>query len=391
MQVDVILGRHRIQIEREVFVSLIENSIVSSRAAYRRALDAGEIDYADLVTLARAADVPHPLFFAKLDVVRAQLAIKSEKLLGGLTKTHFSLNSRETVAIRDIELILKDLIRKQQLLKQHEPALPKNQVVGVLAGPKRSVVADAAFLQELLGVTSDMIRTAPTKEAALERLLRQVEANQILVARSQNNFMPQRIAGLKFSGITVKDPKVPYIFLPSGDEGERLLPAGRATFTLMLLTVLVARGIFAPVQYDSTVDTVTEQYEYDLTAEILMPAAEVRERRPQTLDEVEELADHFKVTPSAVLVRSRRLGLMERSAADAHLRTLRAEFAQLEKPRRNTSKAINAVRKYNGLEFSRRMIAVLDRGGITERQFCIQVCGGRLKPADLVAFRQGLR
>ena len=158
----------------------------------------------------------------------------------------------------------------------------------------------------------------------------------------------------------------------------------------MLLTVLAARGISAPVQYDSTVDAVTEQYPSDLTAEILMPAAEVRERRPQTLDEVEELADHFKVTPSAVLVRSRRFGLRERAVADAHLRTLRAEFAQLEKPRRNTSKAI-AVRKYNGLEFSRRMISVLDRGGIAERQFCIQVCGGRLKPADLVAFRQGLR
>ncbi len=47
--------------------------------------------------------------------------------------------------------------------------------------------------------------------------------------------------------MTVRDAKVPYIFLAGGDHGDFQEPPGRQLFTLVLMTVLVARGIFAPV------------------------------------------------------------------------------------------------------------------------------------------------
>lgn len=391
MQVHVTLGGDRVRIERDVLVALLDNSVANDRAAYRHALEDGEIKYTDLVEIARVGNIPVPLFFAPMTVVESQLDLKMRKLLDGLTKISFSLNARDPVKLRDIELILKDLIRKQTLLKKHDPTLAKNAIVGSLSKRGKSVEADAARLVELLGITPATIREAPRKDTAVDRLILRLEANQVLVSQSQRLFMPQRLHGLHFSGMTVKDPKVPYIFLPSGDEGERISPAGRRTFTLTLLTVLVARGIFAPVNYDSTAPATTGKYEYDVAAQMLMPAAEFKGLRPRTRADFEAAADEFKVTPSAAIVRALRLDLIDNHTASALLDHLRAEFAQAPKQRRSTSKPVNAVRKYNGRELSRRMLRALDEGRLSAGDFCREVCLNNLAPGDIEEFRRGLR
>jgi hypothetical protein len=391
MQVHVTLGGDRVEIEREVLVALLDNSVASERAAYRRALENGEIKFTELVEVARVGNIPLPLFFAPLAVVQAQLDLKLRKLLDGLTKISFSLNARDPVRLTDIELILKDLIRKQELLKKHDPTLAKNTIVGSLSKRGKSVSADAERLMDLLGITAETIRAAPKKDSAVDRLIRRLEANQVLVSQSQNLFMPQRLHGLHFSGMTVKDAKVPYIFLPSGDEGEHVTPAGRRTFTLTLLAVLVARGIFAPVNYDSTTPATSGRYEYDVTAEILMPADEFTAFRPRTLADFEAVADEFKVTPSATIVRALRLHLIDDETAGAHLGELRAAFASIPKQPRLTSKPVNAVRKYNGRELSRRMIRALDEGRLSTGDFCREVCLNNISPGDIEEFRRGLR
>lgn len=391
MQVHVTLGGDRVEIEREVLVALLDNSVASERAAYRHALENGEIKFTELVEVARVGNIPLPLFFAPLAVAEAQLDLKLRKLLDGLTKISFSLNARDPVRLSDIELILKDLIRKQELLKKHDPTLAKNTIVGSLSKRGKSVKADAERLIDLLGITVETIRAAPKKDTAVDRLIRRLEANQVLVSQSQNLFMPQRLHGLHFSGMTVKDAKVPYIFLPSGDEGEHVTPAGRRTFTLTLLAVLVARGIFAPVNYDSTTPATTGRYEYDVTAEILMPAGEFTTLRPRTLADFEAVADEFKVTPSATIVRALRLNLIDDATASAHLGELRAAFASIPKQPRLTSKPVNAVRKYNGRELSRRMIRALDEGRLSTGDFCREVCLNNLSPGDIEEFRRGLR
>lgn len=391
MQVHVTLGGDRVGIQRDVLVALLDNSVANDRAAYRHALERGEIKYTDLVEIARIGNIPVPLFFAPLPVVEAQLELKTKKLLDGLTKISFSLNARDPVKLRDVELILKDLIRKQQLLKKHDPTLTKNAIVGSLSKRGKSVEVDAAQLAELLGITPETIREAPKKDTAVDRLILRLEANQVLVSQSQRLFMPQRLHGLHFSGMTVKEPKVPYIFLPSGDEGERISPAGRRTFTLTLLTVLVARGIFAPVNYDSTAPATTGKYEYDVAAQMLMPAGEFKSFRPRTRADFEAVADEFKVTPSAAIVRALRLDLIDNATAGAHLAELRAAFAQVPKQPRSTSKPVNAVRKYNGRELSRRMLRALDEGRLSTGDFCREVCLNNLGPGDIEEFRRGLR
>lgn len=99
----VALNSTRTMIDRRVFEDLFENSVVSGRAPYRQALDRAEITFGDLVELSRKADIPYPLFFAPHDYVRAQIATKTAKLLQGVSKETFALNSRTTIDVKDVE------------------------------------------------------------------------------------------------------------------------------------------------------------------------------------------------------------------------------------------------------------------------------------------------
>ena len=390
MYVEVLLDGQSVLIERSVFVSLLENSVANGRAAFLHALEDGSIKFSKLVELARTAEIPFSLFFAPKPAVDAQLALKMEKLLQGLTKLEFSLNSRNSVELRDIELIVKDLLRKQELLKTHDKTLKRNTIVGSLRKPGPTVAADAAKLMGLLGITKLTLRGVKTKEIVTQRVIAALEAKQILVAQSQNNYMPQLLRGLKFSGLTIKDAKVPYIFLAGGDEGEHLEPAGRRTFTLVLLAVLIARGVFAPVTYDSKSPVPADNREFAIAAEILMPAADFTNEDVSTASAIRIAADHYKVTPSAIVVRALRLGMMTTEIATAHLRRLEVEFDSRTPNEPRPPKPVNAIRRYNGREFSVRMLHAHDAGQISAGEFCRSVCLNKLNPAQIPDFRAAL-
>ena len=175
--------------------------------------------------------------------------------------------------------------------------------------------------------------------------------------------MPQRLPqGKIFSGMTVKDTKLPFIFIASGDEGEAFEPIGRRIFTLTLMAVLVARGRFATVTYNGHTTEETSNREYELTAEILMPGADFRRVKLSDLAAITAASDHFKVTPSAVVMRAQRLKLLSRDEAETHLTDLGDAFGKIEKTPRNRMLPMNALRKFNGQECSRRMLALHDAG-----------------------------
>lgn len=379
---DVIIGSDRVTIEKAIFFDLLENSVVNGRAPYRRALETSEITYSDLLALSRKAEVPHPLFFAPVPVVQAQLRLKNEKLLQGVVPDTFTINTRAQVQLRDVELIIKDLLRKQSLAKKHDPTLTKNQIVGLLKRPGTSANEDAQLLLDALHLDMDSIRAARTKDAALELIIARLEANQVLISRSVRGFMPQLIE-VRFSGMTVRDSKVPYIFLAGGDHGDFQEPVGRQIFTLVLMAVLVARGVFAPVSYNASSTAVDAGREYDIVDEILMPSDELEHVKFASLEEVKIAADRFKVTPSAITVRAMRLARLSAEQAIGYLAELEAEFRGRPKPRPRQPKPVNAIRKYSGKELTSRMLRAVDEGRLSEREFCRVVCLNRIGPSKI--------
>lgn len=391
MSIHVDLGGATVEVERAVFAALLDTSVVSGRKPYVKALESSRISFDKLVTLARAAEIPYTLFFAPLPVVEAQVERKLNTLLQGISKDTFSMNSRSRVELRDIELIVKDLLRKQELIKSLDTTLTNNAVVGCLKGSRAGIVDDADKLRAVLGFSVSDVKTARSKEDAFEILVRRFETQQLLVSQSQQNFMPQRIPqGVKFSGLCIKDRKVPYLFLTGGDAGANPEPVGRRIFTLVLLAVLVARGRFTPVTYDDFTSEAIAAREYEIAEEVLMPAEEVGGVTLASLESIKACANVYRVTPSAVVMRARRLGLLTRDDALGYLAELRAEFAVREKPPARQPKTVNAVRKYNGVEYSRRLLHQVELGRLSPSEFCRVVSLNKLKPSQINELRATL-
>jgi hypothetical protein len=130
--VGIWLGGDCVAVDREVFTSLFEASVAASRAAYLKALETSRITFDDLVGLARAAQIPYTLFFAPKPVVERQVETMTKALMAGMSKEAFSINSRSQVRLSDVELIVKDLLRKQALLKRLDDTLVDNTIVGCL-------------------------------------------------------------------------------------------------------------------------------------------------------------------------------------------------------------------------------------------------------------------
>lgn len=371
MQIKVKHERQVVLIDRQVFSALFEHSVVHDRADVVNALQEGEITYRTLVKVARIAEIPYPLFFAPLAVVEEQLRLKTEKLMAGFSKrSEFFMHSRHEVHLPDVELIVKDLLRKQQLIRT-DKTLEKCAIVGLLKKSGATTADDATKLMAALDLDPHDLRNAKSKEKAFEVLVGKLEAKHILVSQSVKKYMPQTLpAKAKFSGMTVKDNKVPYVFIPSGDEGEKYEPAGRRVFTLTLLAVMVACNRFAAMTYTGHTDDDIGYREYLLTEEILMPTGDFKRANFDSLDAVKEVGEVFKVTPSAVVMRARRLGRLTKDQAHAYLAELQSAYRKPEPHHRNQMLTVNALKKYNGMECSRRMLALLDAGGISHGDFC---------------------
>lgn len=371
MTINVMLDRTATPIDRQVFEALFEQSVVRGYAPVRKALETGSISFKDLVEHPRKAEIPYPLFFASPEVVEEQLRIKQARLLQGFSsKSEFSMNSRHHVDLAQVELIVKNIQFKQDWMKK-DKTLDRNPIVGLLKKSKTPVAQDATKLMTALDLAPSDLRNTKNKGDALNLLVDKLEAKNILVAQSAQDVMPQLLPkGKIFSGMTVKDNKVPFIFIASGDEGEAYEPTGRRVFTLMLLAVLIARGRFATVTYNGHTTDDTPNREYELTAEILMPEADLRRADLSDLDAITDASNLFKVTPSAVVMRAQRLKLLTYEDAEIHLKALKDAFDKIEKTPRNKMLKMNALRKFNGHECSRRMLTLYDSGTIRTNDFC---------------------
>lgn len=391
MTIDVLVNGATVPIEKAVFTTLLDNSVAGTYVDYENALRSGSIKLRRLMFLCERGEMPLPLFFAPLGLVEAQVATKTQKLLAGISKHTFSIGSRAKVELRDVELIVKDLIRKQQLLRKHDSTLAKNGIVGIISRAAPTPEADAEKLMAALGLSHGEMSGCRNKGDALELLIERLEANQVLVARSVQHYMPQRLSHVKFSGMTIRDSKVPFIFLAGGDHGDQQEPVGRTIFTLALMAVLIGRKVFAPMTWNGGTAETELGREYDIAGAMLMPAARLRSIKPTSLDDMTSASDEFKVTASAVVVRAMRLGLIGPDVAGTYLDELRSEFAKLPAGGpRSPIRPENAVRKYGGRELSRRMLRVLDASKISPGEFCRAVCLDRLKPYQIVDLRRAV-
>lgn len=93
----------------------------------------------------------------------------------------------------------------------------------------------------------------------------------------------------------------------------------------------MANKRFATVSYNQNVEEPAQNIEYIVAEEILMPEDAVSGIYIESIDELENIANIFKVTPSMALVRLKRLGCINKEIFERI-------FSLLEDKWRNDSK-----------------------------------------------------
>ena len=358
------IGKEKIKTDRRVFLVLLDLSPIKQYVAYQNAVLSSEIKFSDLKELATKADIPYPLFFATKEVIDVHIKDKERNLFEKLpSKSEMQLNSRGKMKLEDIELIVKDLGRKQEFLKTRIlPATNDNSFVGFIAKKAKEKVANnelADDIRKYLNIDLSVMRKM-SKDDVLQYLCDKSEDKGVLVSFSSYDFMPQNIdKELGVSGFCVKDKKFPYIFINTrdGDDNPKILEtAGRQIFTLVAMLVCIAMNKFIfSTKKGHTKSDETKKI-YSIVGELLIPREDAESINVSSLEDLKEGARLFKVTPSMLLVRLRELRLIDKSTADRFREILREEIKKASSNPKRRPLQITGYSKYNGTRFSREVV-----------------------------------
>ena len=363
----LLMSGRSVEVDLDIYRSLFDNSVVHRLKKYDKSITQKSIPFADFVELSRKAEIPYTIFFAPKSFVDANIKRKNTALLQGITKRTFSINSRGSIEIRDIELIVKDILRKQGLLKTYKK-VGDNKLLDSLKYSRLSLVEQAENIREIIGLEISTIKIL-SKTRTLEYLINLLGDQNIFVSQSSRFFMPQLIHdSVTFSGVCIKDKKYPFIFLNNKDESKSFEPEGRKIFTLALLAVCIAKGKFSPLSYNEQSKSLVHDEIYRIAEELLMPKTSVDSITVNSIDDLKDRADILSVTPSALLMRLQRLGLLELNDIRDYRTVLRDEFRAAPKPRARTPKPVNGFKKYNSPGYSRAMFELVDKRYITKRE-----------------------
>jgi Zn-dependent peptidase ImmA (M78 family) len=358
------VGRDKVGIDKKVFVNLLDLAPIKQYKSFKDALAFNEISFVDLKDLAHKADIPYPLFFASENIVNIQNKDKEKSLFEKLpSKIEMQLNSRGRMKLEDIELIVKDLGRKQEFLKNRVLINSSlNSYVGLVAKKVKNKATNqelADIIRERLCIDLSVMRKM-SKDDVLQYLCNKSEDQGVLISFSSYDYMPQNIdKELGVSGFCIKDKKFPYIFINNrdGDTNPKILEtAGRQIFTLVAMLVCIAMNKFVFSTKKGQSKSSETKKVFSIVGEILIPQKDLQNVQINTIDDLKENARFFKVTPSMLLVRIKELNLIDRRLVDRFREILREEIKKASaKPKRRPLQ-VNGYGKYNGIRFSKEVI-----------------------------------
>jgi len=368
------LHKQTVSIEKDVFLSLLDLSPIQEYKDYLDAVANNEISFENLKILALKAGVPYPLFFAPKAIVDKQLLDKEKNIFEKIpSKNEMRMSSRGKMDIKDIEVIIKDLSRKQEFLKTR--ILPKanlNTFIGSVAAKVKSNISIeiiATDIRDYLGINLSSLRNI-SKEKVLQYLCSCAESKDILISFSSANFMPQKInKEVEFSGICIKDKKFPYIFINTRDDEKKpkiLETTGRQIFTLLTMLVYISMGEFILSNKPAKYKDDQAKKAFTIAGEILVPKNELVGISISNLDQLKEKAHFFRVTPSMLLYQLQANKIISVGAANAFRQTLSQEIKKAEPIHRHQPLQKNGYGKYNGERFSREIIRAYQAKAISQ-------------------------
>lgn len=358
----VSLDSKYVYISKDVFKRLFENSHVYYLTDYKKAFSDNKIKFRKLVALSRKAGIPYSLFFAPIETVEKNIKRNGDILFQGVSEGMVSIAGRGDVRINDVNLIVKDIQKRQFFMSKHKKETDENLIFTI--DRNRDVELFAKEIINTVHLDMKKFWAYGNKGKAYDFLVDSLEESNIMISRSRLGYMPQAInPDVYFSGFVVKNKKFPTIFLYTKDENDVSDPAGRRIFTIMLLLACMANKRFAMVSYDQSVKDIIKNFEYQVAEEILMPRSAIDGMTVGSTLDIKALADNFKVTPSMVLMRMKRLGLVSNKDFDKFYNEIteerRAALSANKETYHYNPKDITKIVTYNGKLFCNEVIDLL--------------------------------
>jgi len=367
------IGKEELKIEKEIFCALLNFPSIKHYKSYEKAISTNEISLFDLKDLARRAYVPYPLFFASQEKVDKQIKDQNKNIFDKLpTKSEMQIGFRGNTEKEDIELIIKDLARKQEFLKKRVLTIEKDNIfvgsVSKMMADRLPIEGIAKNIRGYFGIDLNDMRKLP-KAGVVEYLCKKIEEKNILISMSSHDYMPQNLnKELELSGMCVKDKKFPYIFINTrdGDDKPLILETdGRKIFTILSMLVCIGMNKFILNTKSGKQKDRSLRIVFAIDGEILIPANDLNGVIVRNIDDLKKYATSFKVTPSMLLLRLRDLRLIERTKANEYKSILSDELKSSNPPIKHQPTQTNGYAKYNGEKLSRQIIRAHNSGKIT--------------------------
>lgn len=299
-------------VENRVFYLLCVNFCLLENPICIEAMSRGYTTLKQLSALARSVGLPYVIFFVSYNRVKKLIDKQNFELFGVLDK-RFIMGARgKAVDVRWIRRIILDLSRKQKIYARYHPSKRLDHIVGYLKNSKQSTRMQADYIIDTLGIDMREFRQYTKKGDAFNYLRQRLSANNIHVSVEARNYMPQSIPDqikTDFSGVYIRDPKNPSVFICNELSGSPELGSGRKIYTLVFLIVCLFKDKSYAVSISrDTYSVDKKKYSqlagiHEVVNEILLPYEEIKSAHVTNYDELNRIANMFNVTPRAALQR----------------------------------------------------------------------------------------
>ena len=376
------------QLDLGVFSLLFDSTVMRRSNKYYKALDNKEMNFDGFRKMARDAEVPYPLFFLSEEQAENRVKDYVKRVFFGTSKGEISIASRGDINRADISLILKDLTRKQILLKEfitEECPLPK-----CIKKSSLNVAEQAESIRAIIGYDIHEIENL-NKERSYNHLVNCLARNNVFVSLYSHGYCPQDIPKkLCFSGIAINDKHCPFLFVKAGDYDSSIEPWGRRMFTIGLLLSSLCYGECKPVTMDGKSRDLSSNKHYLFAEEFLMPEYLIRHTTVTSRLELDSAARKFAVSPSAMVLRLFRLGIFNDAEKEYYLDELEDEYQDQLQKRKGGNRITpdKGILRYNNPELVKRYIDFFDNKRITERQLKHLLCYRKGENVEIETLRQ---
>lgn len=323
------IGGQIFSVDVDVFTTLLDFTVVCNDRLAVDAVNNGYISLSDLKSLFRRADVPYPLVFVDLAYAKSIVDKYKSSIFKVVSRDSVSVASRGQVDIRDISLIIKDIVRKQDALTRLNRGsmceIPRILLKSEFRG--MSLANKANYLRGMVGYDIDTVCDIKGKQVAFDYLSDRLAAKNVFISVYGRSASPQYVRDDGgFSGIAVSNKHYPFLFVRTCDDGMSTESWGRRMFTAVLLLFCLALRKNGPVTVDGIAADNANDELYVLVEEFMVPSEYLKNTSVESLERVMDLANKFKISPTAMVMRLARLGIITLRDKEQYLSDLKCDY-----------------------------------------------------------------